>query len=57
MGGGQQRFTVMTYENIFNDSMNSRVALKIFLFDLEGITSSPHKIIESNFSLERLENP
>ena len=43
----------MIYENLFDDSMNSSVALMITLFDSIGNLSSPYKIIETNSSLER----
>ena len=47
----------MIYENLFDDSMNSSVALMIALFDSIGNLSSPYKIIETNSSLERFNKP
>ena len=38
----------MIYENLFDDSMNSSLALMIALFDSTGNLSSPYKIIETN---------
>ena len=50
--GGRRRgnFIEMIYENLFDDSMNSSVALMIALFDSIGNLSSPYKIIETNSS-------
>ena len=47
----------MISKNLFDDSLNSSVALMIALFDLVGNLSSPYKIIETNSSLERFNKP
>ena len=49
----KKKFIEMIYENLFDDSMNSSVAL----FDSIGNLSSSYKIIETNSSLERFNKP
>ena len=46
-----------TQENLFDDSINSSVALMITLFDSKNQLLSPYKIIEPNSSLERFGKP
>ena len=47
----------MILENLFDDSMNSSVAVMIASLNSKGNLSSPYVIIETNSSLERFGKP